>query len=203
MIDNETFIKTWQAAKSAREAADKLGMKYQSTCGRAGHLRRRGVKLQKFRQGYAKPGSVNWDNFRMVCEDSLTMQEVADKIGITKEGVNARQMMLKKKTGKRFKLGLEVLRKMRVMFAKSVAVAMVMSYEKLAVFNPTAMAHMIGISRERARQVINQGVELGMFASVKVKHSPRMKIANHVKGHGKEYNLYELTPKATKLIEGA
>lgn len=51
MVTAEEFVKTWQAAKSLDEVAEKLESENASVSTRASYYRKKGVPLKKFREG--------------------------------------------------------------------------------------------------------------------------------------------------------
>jgi len=50
-ISHEDFVRIWQAANSAEEARDAMGLSYSGCTQRATQLRKRGVRLKKFAPG--------------------------------------------------------------------------------------------------------------------------------------------------------
>ena len=47
---NEEFVRVWQAASNVKEVADKLGMGSATASSKALVLRRRGVRLKRFKE---------------------------------------------------------------------------------------------------------------------------------------------------------
>jgi hypothetical protein len=50
-ISGEAFVRAWQAARSAEEAAEKLGLPVEGVRARAARYRKKGVPLQRFGGG--------------------------------------------------------------------------------------------------------------------------------------------------------
>lgn len=57
-VGPEEFIAAWQASRTIREVAVKLGMSEERTAMRAAHCRRRGVKLKAIGKPGRKPLDV-------------------------------------------------------------------------------------------------------------------------------------------------
>jgi len=102
-VDPETFVREWQTASSVTEVAERLGMSKLGASVKASHLRKEGVPLKKFRTGIGSDAG----SFVQIWNDSSTLEEAAQRLGIQKTSASMRASHLRKEGHevKRFQRG--------------------------------------------------------------------------------------------------
>jgi hypothetical protein len=105
-VDPEDFVKVWQTAESVNEVADKMSMSKLGASVKASHLRKAGVPLKKFRTGTGSEPN----EFIDIWNDSATLEEAAERLGIQKSSASMRASHLRKMGHpvKRFQRGRKV-----------------------------------------------------------------------------------------------
>jgi len=95
----EQFVRLWQTSASVNDVADAMGISKLGASVKASHLRRRGVPLKKHRTGIGSDPT----EFIAIWNDSATLEEAADRLGILKTSASMRASHLRK-------LGMQVKR---------------------------------------------------------------------------------------------
>lgn len=105
-VDPADFVKVWQTAESVNEVADRMGMSKLGASVKASHLRKAGVPLKKFRTGSGSDPA----EFIVVWNDSSSLEEAAERLGIQKSSASMRASHLRKMGHpvKRFQRGRKV-----------------------------------------------------------------------------------------------